>query len=749
MANATKQIANVLLLSILLLTSVVSAGLARQTESGTSSSPASFELEPNDVTGKADWLYAGKDAYGKIGASGDVDFWKIKAPAHGTLNVWLGDLPGGRDYNLYVYDSEERQLGKSERSGSAEETVEGIVTEKSAWYYVAVRGNGDNADRKTYYHLKTEFLPSGIDGKSDVYEPNNTISDSHKMGGGATIEGTLHNAEDVDFYRFDVKLASTIEVELHDLPENMDLDLYLYDKNQKQVAKSEKAKNADEAITYNGDPGPYYVKVSRDRHSPLTPTAYKLDVQINTMPVILIPGIGGSRLDVRENGKVSEVWLDVEGVISEFAESTQRRVLSLRPIMEGSEKVVPRVEGIEVFPEQHDDEFRAIEFLAYTDSDLIKKLTEQYYSMAQHLQGMGYQKNKTLFALPYDWRYSNSDNAKRLKAKMDEALKKSQAKQVQLVAHSMGGLLVKETFLTNPSYQSKARKIIYLGTPFLGAPLAYQAIKFGYNFGIPLLRPETGRIISEYSPAVHELLPSREYANHNSFLKLLFEEKSRPFSYEEFLKDPRIRLPYDPLVRLSEKQHVKWDNKTIHVPQYSIVGEGNVTLLGYEYNQFNKLLTPYYDKANGDGTVPFASANYGQKDIKKRFYVKEEHSKLMRNPYVIQQVAHLLLGIDAVQSGLRPTPQTSHPYDYYLIYRKDGKFPEVSVKKSGRTFQLSEKTGEEWNNLRFEYHGNVIVVHVPQGEQLLFQSGKTLRAFGDSGTIIQHFSSKNSKSMKQ
>ncbi|MFY0546058.1 lipase/acyltransferase domain-containing protein [Brevibacillus sp. H7] len=774
MWNTVKRTANLLLLLVLLITSLGSTGWAKQTkpfveelvnqtssdgqstleqqanafakripdgkkpkESDAEAAPATFEVEPNDTVKKADWLFAWKDAYGKIGKNGDVDYWKIKAPGSGSLKIWLGQIPSGQNYDLYVFDQEERELGRSDHNGSVDERVEGIGTEKNTWYYVMVRGKGDAFDKRNYYRLKAEFLSPHTEMKPDGYEPNNQIQDSQTIENHRVIEANAHALSDVDFYRIDVSLASTIDLSLANIPEGMDMDLYLYDKQQKQVAKSEKARNAAEQIIYNGDPGTYYIKVAPSKRSVLTAHTYKLNVHAYTIPVILIPGIGGSRLAVKENGQVSEVWLG-GNLALDMLEARHQRVLALRPKTPGSIQVVPKTEGIEVFPDQTDDGFRGIEYL--TSNELLRQMAEQYYSMSQHLQQIGYEKQKTLFAVVYDWRYSNSDNTKILKDKMNEALEKSRAKQVQLVAHSMGGLLVKETLLSNPSYQSKTKRIIYMGTPFLGSPLSYQAIKFGYNFSIPFFT-ESGQAIAEYSPAVYELLPSKKYVEIQPFLRFFSKGDSRPFSYEEFLTDDRVRLEYQPLVRLSAKQHGKWDSKKINPPQYIVVGQGQTTLLGYEFNHSLQLLIPFYDQAGGDGTVPFISANYSQSDVKKKYYVNEGHSRLMRNPHVIQQVSHLLLGMEDVQTGISATPQKSHSYTYYMIYREDGELPDITVTKDGKPIQLLKENKEELDGLRVEYHGSVIVVHVTDDQKIRFSAVERSSIGRKSKIIVQKFSS--------
>jgi pimeloyl-ACP methyl ester carboxylesterase len=711
-------------------------------ESYAKSAPATYEVEPNDIAEKADWLFSGKDAYGKIGKSGDIDYWKMKATGEGTLKFWLGEIPDGQNYDLTVYDAQGQELGKSEKNGSMDELVEGIATEKNAWYYVVVRGSGNSFHNKHYYHLKAEFLQRDMEVKPDLYEPNNQISDAYRIDQTGEVEGSIHSHIDADFYRFDITLASTIALSLSNIPQGMDLDLYLYDKEHRLVAKSEKAKHAAESIEYNGDPGSYYVKVAAGHNSAIMDHTYRLEVRTNTIPVILIPGIGGSRLSARENGQVSEVWLGAGKMTWELTEATHRRALSLRPIRSGSDKVVPAVNGIEVFPESTDGGFRAIEYLSYAPIDYVKNVSEQYFSMVQHLQKMGYQKNESLFAFPYDWRLSNANNALSLKQKIDMVLSQSHAKQVQIVAHSMGGLLVKETLLSQASYQSKVKRIVYVGTPFLGAPRAYQAIKLGYNFSIPLLKEETGRIISEYSPAVYELLPSREYVKRQGYLQLADENETRPLSYEEILKDKRVRLNYEPFVRLSNQLHSKWDTKTLSVPQYVIVGQGQATLAGYRYDANYHVFSPYFDQATGDGTVPFISANHSLKDVKQKYYVNEEHLGLLRNPHVIQQVSHLLLGMEEVQQGLSQTPIRSGGYHYYIIHAENGAFPHVSVFKAGKKIVLQPESDTHDNGLRLEFHGNVIVVHVTDDEKVRFQVMERSDADKRNRIFIQEFSSR-------
>ncbi|GED32645.1 pre-peptidase C-terminal domain-containing protein [Brevibacillus centrosporus] len=704
---------------------------------------ATFEMEPNDVVGKADWLFDAKNAHGKIGKSGDVDMWKIQAVKSGLMSFSLRDIPLGQDYNLYVFDEKNRELGHSEKEGTEDEAVDGIAVEKAEWYYVMVKGINGSFHKDFYYRLQADFLTEQGDGKLDEYEPNNSVKEPHVLATDfdETLQANLHSLADVDFYQFGVTLASTVILDVKEIPAGMDIDLYLQDPSGKVLAKSEKPKNASEQIVFQANPGQYIAKVAASSRSGFAPNTYKLHVETNPNPVILIPGIGGSRLEVDEGGEISEIWLGLGDSLIGINDPRHRRLLSLEPIRPNSVDVQPRTKGISIFPERADEGFSAIEYLSHSPIGPVRDTTEQYYSMVKQLEKMGYKKFQTLFAMPYDWRYSSTKNAAALKQKIDTALQRSGARQVQLVAHSMGGLLVRETLLANVSYQSKVSRIIYMGTPFLGAPRAYQAIRYGYNFSIPWMDEETGKIISEYAPAVYELLPSKKYFQTVGFLK---KDKDEPYSYEEFLQDKAIRLPYSPLVKQAGKLHDKWDTKTINVPQYAIVGQGEPTLLGYFFDHYHQEWAPYYDKGMGDGTVPYLSASYAQEDMKKKYYVKGEHAKLPTIPEVITQVSQLLQGNDATQPGLRKSSVKSPSYLTYIISRSDGAFPEVTFTKSGRTITLSPKKKEVRDDLTIEYHGTIVVVHVKDGEELHFQADPSVE-LENANLNIQRFSSEDSE----
>lgn len=74
--------------------------------------------------------------------------------------------------------------------------------------------------------------------------------------------------------------------------------------------------------------------------------------------------------------------------------------------------------------------------------------------------------------------------------------------------------------LDNPGYGAKIRKIVFIGTPHLGAPKAAKVLLSGDTMGVQWatlgLSPIEVKNISQNMPSIYELLPSREYFAHSS-----------------------------------------------------------------------------------------------------------------------------------------------------------------------------------------------------------------------------------------
>ncbi|HLD28476.1 MAG TPA: hypothetical protein VJB67_02590 [Patescibacteria group bacterium] len=95
-----------------------------------------------------------------------------------------------------------------------------------------------------------------------------------------------------------------------------------------------------------------------------------------------------------------------------------------------------------------------------------------YDNLWDALKLAGYEEGETLFALPYDWNKSNFHTAGLLQNKIDEIKEICECDKVDIVAHSMGGLVVR-AYIELGYYNNDIDQLIFLAVPHLGASKAY------------------------------------------------------------------------------------------------------------------------------------------------------------------------------------------------------------------------------------------------------------------------------------
>jgi pimeloyl-ACP methyl ester carboxylesterase len=133
---------------------------------------------------------------------------------------------------------------------------------------------------------------------------------------------------------------------------------------------------------------------------------------------------------------------------------------------EGAATTTPDVlEPVIIIPgilgsEQHNGMWE-MDPILHTYDDLIATLDANAYTLGVDL-----------FTFPYNWRKSNIETAVLLKQKIDEVKGICGCEKVDLVAHSMGGLVARQ-YIQSDAYEQDVDQLIFLGTPHLGAPKAY------------------------------------------------------------------------------------------------------------------------------------------------------------------------------------------------------------------------------------------------------------------------------------
>ncbi|MFA6340970.1 MAG: hypothetical protein WCX27_01875 [Candidatus Paceibacterota bacterium] len=228
-------------------------------------------------------------------------------------------------------------------------------------------------------------------------------------------------------------------------------------------------------------------------------------------PVIIIPGVMGSYLDKMVNGDSTEVWPNVfkalllgsDSYLDDLKLTADGKIDPLRP---------------DILPT---DVIRKIE-ASLAGVSLFKK--DYLDGLITELERNGYQEDKDFFVFPYDWRLDIRNVVDgsadmplfqiTLKSKIDQILAQTGSDKVDIIAHSMGGLVAK--YYIKQYGEGRVDKFIDIATPHLGSPKAFNVLANGDDFNISILsilglNKEKIKEISQNMPSAYQLLPSADY----------------------------------------------------------------------------------------------------------------------------------------------------------------------------------------------------------------------------------------------
>ncbi|GAC1412347.1 MAG: hypothetical protein NVSMB66_1120 [Candidatus Doudnabacteria bacterium] len=257
------------------------------------------------------------------------------------------------------------------------------------------------------------------------------------------------------------------------------------------------------------------------------------------------------------------------------------------------------------------------------------------------LEKVGYKKNTNLFLMAYDWRLGASNLAEVLDKKIKMILAQTGAQKVNIVAHSMGGLILKEYVLKQG--EENLDKVIFVGVPHLGTAEAARALLFGDNFDIPLLNAAEVHKLAQNMPSIYDLLPGKEYFKHTAgYYDDLTKTDSKGILNYPQSKDFLLGLNKNAkLIDKSENLHQGvFDNQVFKSDKiFNIIGCGIPTIktINKMYYGANNLVKRIFNQPkyrittdNGDGTALITSAGHLSVAAKQQFFVsKVNHNQLI------------------------------------------------------------------------------------------------------------------------
>ncbi len=364
-------------------------------------------------------------------------------------------------------------------------------------------------------------------------------------------------------------------------------------------------------------------------------------------PVIIIPGILSSYLN-RNDDEKTEVWMNL---IKAFSSGSDKYLDELSMNIAGQ----PDMSYPVMLPT---DIFRKIDVLNVKSKDFFGGLINE-------LEADGYIEGEDLFVFPYDWRLDIMSSVSNvyspiltsLKDRVDEILLQTGAEKVDIVAHSLGGLLTK--YYIKHFGEDKVDKFVDIGTPHFGAPKTVSTLMSGDNLNIKFgwfgLNSQKVKEISQNMPSLYQLLPSQAYFSLGSPDYSYYLDDLSDFdgdgitgklSYDEsfnFLENTG-RNGY--LLDISSNIHNDIDNMVpadYGVRAYNIVGCGTPTMAKFFSLGEKNSDDPEFDIAyiSGDGTVPLSSAEAFP--ALEQYYAKGVEHALMPSTIGVKELVSFLL----------------------------------------------------------------------------------------------------------
>ncbi|KAK6154804.1 hypothetical protein DH2020_009052 [Rehmannia glutinosa] len=399
-------------------------------------------------------------------------------------------------------------------------------------------------------------------------------------------------------------------------------------------------------------------------------------------PVLLVPGIAGSILNAVDDktGKTERVWVRILGADHEFRDKLWSR---FDPAT-GRTVTLDADTHIEVPQDRYG--LYAIDML---DPDMVIGSDCVYYfhDMIVEFIKWGYQEGTTLFGFGYDFRQSNrfQGTLDRLASKLESVYTASGGRKINIISHSMGGLLIKCFMsLHTDLFEKYVKNWIAIAAPFRGAP-GYITSTFlnGASF---VDGWEQNFFISKWSmqqlliecPSIYELMACLDFKWEHVPLLEIWRQKCDTDGNSTIMLEsysPAEAIPIFMEALSINKVHfggsdislpfnveiLKWANETrkllcsAEVPNqikfYNIYGTNNETphsvCYGSEDVPVSDLrqlptLQAKYINVDGDGTVPVESAKADGLRAEARVGVPGDHRGILCDRHVFRILKHWL-----------------------------------------------------------------------------------------------------------
>lgn len=241
----------------------------------------------------------------------------------------------------------------------------------------------------------------------------------------------------------------------------------------------------------------------------------------NELPVIFVPGIMGSIMKGPYEGQTAQYWTNFAFTGNPAVSSVRNLTLdSSSPYFRAGIYASDVVRSVSIFNRPlvsvYEPLLTNLAGMGFNRPYDVQRHFEQNLGCNYSLKNSDVTQVPNLFVFPYDWRQDNHVTAGKFKNYVQcvQQLYPPGTK-VNIIAHSMGGLVVRRYILRALENQEPTRigKVITIASPFLGAPDATYKLYTGGDLDQSSIAvtPSSIHFLASHMSSLHQLLPSRKY----------------------------------------------------------------------------------------------------------------------------------------------------------------------------------------------------------------------------------------------
>ena len=367
---------------------------------------------------------------------------------------------------------------------------------------------------------------------------------------------------------------------------------------------------------------------------------------------------------------------------------------------------------------------------------VIDPILHTYDNLIDTLKINGYIQDETLFTFPYNWRRSNVDTAIELKNKINQIKDTCHCSKVDIITHSMGGLVARQ-YIQSSDYEDDIDKLIFLGTPHSGASESYLT----WAGGVVTIKNDVGARVSKkifqneakqngYNSifdyirnkpisSIQELLPIYNYLVDASPLSMRYYPTGYPTN--PFLENLNNNLSVltDSGVTVYNIIGDTQDNSTINYIR--VVPSANLPLWEHGYPEGFDESTG--DRGliwgSGDGTVPVQSSDVFSESIT----ISSDHRNLPTNAEL--QILTELLG-----PGQYTTVDDMHFPNLILIIKLLSPVDMQVIAPDGKRIGKDFTSNQEINEIPYAFYSGfqtddeyVTIINPEDGQYKIITQG--------------------------